>query len=159
MPAPGYTPAAIAYRPGRPASSVPGRLVLGLVVGLMLGTVATPGCGKRRPRRIPVSGTVTFQDLPVTEGEVTFFSQATGFASVGVLDETGRFAIREGLPADRYVVAVAPPSPQVAAGASWTTPAKEYPNIPPQYRSVTTSPLQADLDERNHEFAFPLTAR
>jgi predicted small lipoprotein YifL len=118
----------------------------------------TAGCGKSGPVRFPVTGEVTFEGQPVTEGTVSFVSKETGTASAAALDASGRFEIPDGLPAGRYVVAVAPPPPEEVGGAPAADPPREYPNIPQKYRSDTTSDLTADVGDGAQEpFRFALT--
>lgn len=118
-----------------------------LIVGLML----LAGCGDGEPSRIPVTGTVTFDGEPVTEGTVTFFSRSTGVADGAPLNSEGRFEFADGLPAGEYVVSVAPPPPEEVAGAPSAAPPKEYPDIPQKYRSDVTTDLKATVEEGSSE--------
>mgnify|MGYP006969395078 CR=1 FL=1 len=66
--------------------------VLGLSVGLLLG------CAESLPETIPVTGTVTFADEPLTSGDVTFHPHvvAEGLPrrpARGSLDATGAFQL------------------------------------------------------------------
>lgn len=127
------------------------------MVGIALLTLVVVGCGESGPPRIPVSGSVTFESKPVTEGTVTFLSRKSGAATAAKLNDEGKFEIPEGLPAGDYVVSVAPPFTEEVAGAPVTEPAKEYPNIPQKYRSDTTSDLKATIKEDQQEpFQFKL---
>ncbi len=110
------------------------------------------------PRGIPrgeVSGKITFQGAPVTEGTVTFYSDKTGIAAPADLDSNGSFTISNGIEVGSYAVMIAPPIIEDVAGAPPTKKAeKTYDNIPKKYRASETSGLQAEVKKGRNEYVF-----
>src|SRR5437868_1262407 len=64
------------------------------------GAVFLSGCGSGDsfPPSARVTGQITFQGQPVTEGVVNFISPKTGTAGSGVLNDDGEYEIAEGIP-------------------------------------------------------------
>lgn len=110
------------------------------------------------PRGIPrgeVSGKITFQGEPVTEGTVTFYSDKTGIAAPADLDSNGLFTISNGIEVGSYAVMIAPPIIEDVTGAPPTKKAKKtYDNIPKKYRASETSGLQAEVKKGKNEYVF-----
>jgi hypothetical protein len=109
------------------------------------------GCGQSGPRLIVVSGDVSFNGQPVSEGTVTFFSKLSGAAPAAELNIEGHFEFAEGIPAGDYAVVIAPPFVEQVAGAPVTEAPKEYPNIPQKYRSDITSDLKVTITDATAE--------
>ena len=63
------------------------------VVLLSLVLAALTGCGKKRPETTPIEGVVTFQGKPLTEADVMFAPQQSGWPSTGKTDSQGRFRL------------------------------------------------------------------
>ena len=132
------------------------RIAFGAVLLTLLSAV---GCGGG-PVLLPtatVSGKVTFEGAPVTEGEVNFAS-SDGYAATVPLDSSGSFSI-ESLEVGSYTVFVTPPSPTEAPGSEpdETSEPKQYDNIPQGYRQQTTSDLVAEVKEGDgNTFTFDL---
>lgn len=129
------------------------RATLGAVLGAMLlGT----GCGGRGPKLVQVRGTVTLDGAPLTDGAVTFVSQASSAALGG-----GR--IKEGT----FQVALPPGTYKVQIAASRAVPGKSIPGmsgapvlesvVPARYNSATT--LTADVSGNAAELSFPLRTK
>lgn len=118
------------------------------------------GCGSNSPRGIPkadVTGEVLFQQKPVSEGVVTFYSEKTGIAAPADLDSTGHFTIPDGIEIGTYIVTVAPPFIEEVAGAPPAAkPTPTYDNIPQKYRSIETSDLRADVKEGENQYVFQM---
>ncbi len=55
--------------------------------------VALTGCGKRGPKLVDVSGTVTLDGQPLSNVIVTFVPIGGGLSSSGVTDEAGHFRL------------------------------------------------------------------
>ena len=102
------------------------------------------GC-HRGEKLAAVSGTVTFEGEPLTEGVVTFSNPAKGIHMNARLDAQGHYEVRmakgAGLPPGEYQVSVSPPVPD--------TPVRmpEFPKIPHKYRDPKTSELSLSLTE------------
>lgn len=125
----------------------------------VLAIVLIPACGpssKKKPVET-VTGQVTFQSKPVTEGQVTFLAE-DGASATADLDSSGKFTIEE-LPIGKYVVSVTPPALTEAPteDPNKMPPPKKYPNIPEGYRSEVTSDLTAEVHEgEDNNFTFDM---
>ena len=100
----------------------------------------------------PVSGTVTFQGQPVTNGRVLFQNAKEGIYMTANLDEKGHYEVRRpegtGLPLGEYNVSVNPPvidAPMAGSGKPVNIPT--FPNIPAKYRTASTSGLKVTVTE------------
>jgi hypothetical protein len=112
-----------------------------------------------------VSGKVTLNDQPVTEGSVVFENAEAGISVSVPLQSDGTYEVRtydrEGLPPGSYKVAITP-----ATMGEGETPLAVDPSqtaagptsiIPPQYHSTATSKLTATVKEgENPPFNFDL---
>lgn len=122
-----------------------------LTIGLALS-----GCGDREVRG-RISGKVTFQGRPVTEGLVLFSNARKGIHMTAPLKADGAYEVLTakgaGLPLETYQVCVTPPLPQVVTGASEEpSEVKPYPNIPPRYRDPKTSGLTLTVASADNRF-------
>ena len=125
-------------------SAIADRTVLSCLVATILWFVAGCGGGSGQPKSASVSGKVTFQGQPVTEGRLTFMS-AISAGAVEITSE-GTYLLTEGVPPSKYKVVVTPPSITKPPMVGESAPAmKNYANIPEKYRSETSTPLFADI--------------
>lgn len=120
-------------------------LSLLLCLGFLLGCADA----ERRDVLGPASGIVTFQDKPVTAGEV-LFDNGQGIARMASLGPDGSYTILSadgvGLPVGSYKVAIQPPRLEHPLGPINEPPKPRiFPNIPDRYRDVSTSGLTADV--------------
>ncbi len=128
-----------------------------MLLGLLV--MASAGCGGGGPPGKPSGSatvTVTFGGQPVTEGLVSLQNK-TGDGGGAPLDSKGMATIANVVKGD-YVVTVTPPVVGFAApdpGKPKLTP-KEYPNIPPKFRSTDSSPLKAEIKVGTNELKFDL---
>ncbi len=106
-----------------------------------------------------VSGKVTFDGKPVTEGKISFINEELGYGAGATLGSDGSYQLEEGrgIRLGDYKVAVRPP----LVGGSPEDPddppkPKEMPNIPEKYRQFETSGLSAAVKEGGNEFTFDL---
>jgi len=140
-----------------PGASSRARRLIGAVgaVGVLL-FAGCGGGGSDTPRG-DVSGTVTYQGQPVTEGTVNFLSPETGRSASATLDAQGKFTVDGGVEAGSHVVTITPPFVEVPPGGDEPPPEpKEYANIPEKYRSDTTSDLTAEVKPGKNQFSFEL---
>ncbi len=124
------------------------------VSALMLSVLF--GCfnfGSSKRQTAAVSGQVTYEGQPVTEGQVIFVPTGEGYAVSADLQSDGSYSVRSqdgGLPSGSYQVSVVPPVIKLAN--TQTSPGdevlKEVDNIPSKYRSVTASGLQLTVDTK-----------
>jgi|YNPNPStandDraft_1061719.scaffolds.fasta_scaffold03983_7 hypothetical protein len=133
-----------------------GNFLLCLVVAV--GIMPLVGCTRSQgPKPLAVSGTVTFQGAPVTEGKVTFEDPKTGYSGAADLNAEGQFSAM--VPAGHYKVTVTPP--MVEVGGTPDTPGemtfKDVPNIPRKYWTANTSPLECEVSQAGQKVSFDLT--
>lgn len=121
------------------------------VVGACLGF---SGCAEETDGS--VSGKVTYQGKPVTEGAVNFYAQATGVAAQANLDSSGAFTFAEPLPLGVYKVFIQPPSPPQLPPGSPPPPKSQF-SVPMQYQDATQSPLTEEVKPGVNEFSIDLT--
>ena len=131
----------------------------GLLVCLSLLTVIPlAGCGEGGKQPGPtggVAGVVTFEDQPVTEGRVQFYSAQTGGGGMATLDQSGKFAMQDPILVGSYKVSILPPEEPAPESPTGTEP-KEYPNIPEKYRTELTTDLTAEVKEGDNQFTFDM---
>lgn len=113
-----------------------------------------PGAGKVR-RNVVV--TVTFQGSPVTSGQVDFQNLETGDAGGGEIDSTGKSTISN-LPVGTYTVSIVPPPVIVVPDVANAPTEQQTTSIPQKYRSASTSPLKAEVTEKDYQLTFELEA-
>ena len=119
------------------------------------------GCGKSGEPVGTVSGKITYQGQPVTEGSVSFNNDRLGASGTGEIQPDGTYQLATqgaGLPPGSYKVCIVPPmeeqstSSQLAASLE----PKEMPDIPQKYRSFQTSDLEATVQEGTNELDFDM---
>jgi hypothetical protein len=112
------------------------------------------GCHSKEPVG-KVTGKVTFQSQPVSEGIVLFRNITKGISMTCVLRPDGSYTVATakgaGLPLGVYEVSVCPPPRKILTGAP-AEPVKSYPNIPQEYRDFGTSGLAVTLQDGDNTF-------
>lgn len=129
------------------------RLASWLLLGILLAGCGGSGKGPAGT----VSGKVTFQGAPVTEGNVTFVKVGGGGSGAGVIQADGNYSakgIDGGIPVGEYVAVVVPPEVTIDRGPNTSpeTGFKEMKNIPAKYRSEATSDLKVTIREGSNDF-------
>ena len=123
--------------------------------------LSVAGCFRSGPPIAEVSGKVTFQGTPVTEGVINFVSDS-GFGVRATLENDGSYHLRShhgnGIPLDTYKVSISPPPfDPVPFDLSQSPPRQpEYPNIPQRYRSLQSSDLVAPVGAEGNVFDFDM---
>lgn len=127
--------------------------------------LACCGCSKGdQPVPVAVSGDVSFEGKPVTQGVVLFMSDQ-GFGASAEIDSQGHYVIRsqygKGIPAGTYRISVTPPpeavhESDIPARSSSREMSLE---IPKKYRDFSTSGLEIQLGEKSMTYDIPLTTR
>lgn len=126
-----------------------------LLLLIAVATLAWGGC-RRGEVLGPVTGKVTFQGEPVTEGVMIFSNPKKGVYMTAPLDENGVYEVEMahgyGLPLGTYQVAISPPEPDVPPVGPIDKPPeiKEYPNIPLRYRRPETSGLELTVERKGN---------
>ena len=126
---------------------------------MVLTITSTVGCGGSS-QEIPhgkVTGVVLFEDYPISEGTITFYSTETGNAVPAALGSDGSFSLSDGIEIGSYSIMITPPSSENSDGMTpEQTPKKSYANIPTSYRSSETSKLQAEVKLGENHFVFKM---
>ena len=125
-----------------------------ILAGLLL---CTPGCksGKQKEEG-RVSGKVTYQGLPLTEGDVNLYFPESGMGAMVPVGKDGTFTVPEPLLVGTYEVFVTPPV---------FAPNPDGPNykptgaiiIPKKARDPKTSGLSIDVKKGRNEVLLELT--
>ncbi|WP_417385876.1 hypothetical protein [Gimesia sp.] len=126
---------------------------------MLFCAVCLTGCGSgvTETPRGDISGTVTFQETPVTEGTVNFFSGKTGIAAGAKLDEEGHFSIPDGIEIGSYMISITPPYVEEPPGlSSVESKPREFKNIPAKYRTGETSGLTAEVKSGENHYEFKM---
>lgn len=132
---------------------------LGFVAAILCLLV---GCsGPPAEPRGKVSGKVTFDQKPVTEGQVVFSNSDMGIFLTAALKADGSFELLTpqgpGLSLGKYRVSITPPVIEYPPGPP--PPGyqlKTFPNIPSQYRDPATSSFVAEVKLGENSFTFEM---
>lgn len=122
----------------------------------------TAGCGGPTDGRISVSGTVTIDGKPLSDGSVTFYSNNAS-SGVGII-EGGKFTVSqsatsEGMQPGNYQVAIQ--SWEVEPGSvneAGDIVEDGKSRIPEKYNSTATSELLANITDENSRLEFFLSS-
>lgn len=118
------------------------------------------GCGGEGQKTAVVKGTVTFQGKAVTTGTVTFVPDAGGPPATGEIRPDGTFAMTTYKSGDGAVLGKHKVFIVAMEDMSGKLPEerKPLPNpvIPIKYTSLATSPLTADVGDRENSVEFEL---
>jgi hypothetical protein len=123
-----------------------------LLAAAALGALGGIGCGGSGPALGKVSGKVSFQGKPLTEGTITFASQEKGPTITAKIGPDGAYRVKtakgEGLPPGRYEAWISPPVVELPVGMVKEMPKpREYPEIPAKYRQARTSGLTLTVEQ------------
>jgi hypothetical protein len=121
--------------------------------------LAVTGCRPSGPPVGRVSGKVTFQGQPVTDGRISFFSEKTAYAAEATLGIDGGYRIETeegGLPVGEYIISIHPPMelgpPDPRTPQTYVE--KDVANIPKKYRERSKPLLAATIVEGKNEHNF-----
>ena len=132
-----------------------------LLGATMVVVLFLPGCGKRRPTPVKVTGTVTYRGQPV-EGATVNFIPKKGRIAIAKTDADGRFALRTYEPRDgaivgEYEVAIVKYIPNPGYDPSSPHSEEMIPVLPKRYANRATSELKASVTtDRANDFQFDL---
>ncbi len=87
---------------------------------------------------------------PLTQGAVYFYAPATGYSTGTELAADGTFELADPLPTGSYRVSILPPAP--AENGPDTRPEPASVQIPKQYLSETSTPLEVMVKEGENSF-------
>lgn len=118
------------------------------------------GCGDPETDRGTLgslTGTVSFEGEPITEGFVHFSHTSKGHGASAAIGENGAYEVKSemgGLPVGEYQVSIVPPMIEKDLGPD--TPKaevlKEMKNIPAKYHSASTSDLVVSVKKGKNNF-------
>ena len=138
------------------------RLIAGRTISLLLSVVSlsvtVAGCGGKRTT-LPtgtVSGTITFNGEPVSEGFVNFISTETGQGETVALGSGGEFAFTEPVVIGPYAVFVTPPEGEPPTVENPTPAPPDPKNIPKKYRTDATTDFKVEVQEGKNEFTLDM---
>ena len=105
-----------------------------------------------------VSGKVTCEGKPVSEGLVSFTNTGTGDTAEAPLREGGVYAVTTPLPEGEYKVMLLPlvVRQQVEGKGPRVGVEKPAPDIPEKYRTIGTTDLKATLKKGKNEHNFDM---
>lgn len=128
-----------------------------LLVFAVLVPMALPGCSETPtiPKTVEVSGSVTLDGKPLTEGTVNFSSSTTGDAANATLGEGGRFLFGNGVLPGSYRVTITGPVNNTPPAPGVTPPVLKF-VIPTKYMDPASTDLKAEVSKENSEFKFEL---
>jgi hypothetical protein len=115
------------------------------------------GSNRDKEKTGTVSGTITLDGKPFSDGVINFYDAKQGTAAKGVLQDGGRFTLDAPLPVGTYSVTVLPPempAPQIGA-----KPKAAAVNIPEKYRTNQKSDLTAEVKEGENSFKFEMNSK
>lgn len=92
-----------------------------------------------------VKGTITYQDKPVGEGDITFEDPGTGSAATAKIQPDGTYSLK--LPQGDYQIGITPPTIEIPAtkNSPGDTAYKKVDNIPANYYYGHESGLTATI--------------
>ena len=136
----------------------------GISLGALLGLALILGCGPSYPKTIKVSGRVTYQGKPLTNGKITFgpVDQEEARPAWGALGEDGSFSLstwraNDGArPGDYRVVVQSYVAPGPGVDPNTIYFGRGPPNIPEKYFQFETSGLTATVNRKSRHFEFNL---
>lgn len=119
------------------------RSAAGVAIVFLVTLSLSLGCGRKGPRPVPVSGTVTVDGKPLAGGGITVAPEK-GRAAGGRIGPDGRFELSSWQPADgvapgTHRVEVIATKPLSGNRRQWLVPKK--------VRSLATSPLRLEVTE------------
>jgi hypothetical protein len=120
---------------------------------LALITVAAAGCGDGRAKRVPVSGVVKIDGVPVTTGFITFVP-TEGRSASGDIDAQGRFTLSSYEPGDGVLIGTH--NVEVMAREAVSETSARW-HAPKKYTSHKTSGITVDIDQPTSDLEINLT--
>ncbi len=127
----------------------------GIAAVCLTAPLLLAGCGDSGPKRVEVSGVVTWKGAPVKSGTVTFLPPSgTGGAAGGASIQDGQFRVPEsvGLTPGEYKVAVNYPDPKLPPPNPNDPPGKPVEPremLPATFNSNTTLRAEVAADRPN----------
>lgn len=131
--------------------SFPKSIRAGISLGMTVVVVALAGCGNSGVG--DVSGTVTLDGVPLSDGTVTFEDPSRGIGQSAPV-KAGAYQMASALKVGEYKVAVQPPSAASPMASRGAAPAAA---VPSKYSQPVTSGLTATVKAGTNKADFKLT--
>lgn len=120
---------------------------------VMAASVVAMGCGDGRPQRLPVSGIVKIDGVPVTKGFITFVPD-NGRSASGDIDSQGRFTLSSYKPGDGVIQGTH--NVEIIAREAVTETTARW-HAPKKYTDHKTSGITVEIDEPTSDVEINLT--
>lgn len=132
----------------------------GRMIAMAVAVALAVGCGDAQPKTAVVRGTVTLNGKPVPRGTVTFLPDGGGPPATGEIQPDGKYALTtfrsgDGAVVGKYKVMIVAMQDNADKLPEERTPLPP-PIIPIKYTSLATSPLTADVQDKENTIDFPL---
>lgn len=121
-------------------------------------SILISGCGSGQIE-LPtgqVSGTITFEGAPVTEGYVNLVSVESGRAVTMPLGPDGKFTFEEPVVIGPYAVFITPPDSAPPTLENQRPERPDPNNIPKKYRTDSTTDFKVEVQEGENDFALDM---
>jgi hypothetical protein len=115
--------------------------------------VAAAGCSDGRAKRVPVSGVVKIDGVPVPTGFITFVP-TEGRSASGDIDSEGRFTLSSYEPGDGVLIGTH--NVEVMAREAVSETSARW-HAPKKYTSHKTSGITVDIDQPTSDLEINLT--
>lgn len=99
-----------------------------------------------------MSGTITFEGAPVTEGFVNLISIESGRAATMPLGPGGKFTFEQPVVIGPYAVFITPPDSAPPTLENQRPDRPDPKNIPKKYRTDTTTDFKVEVKEGDNDF-------
>tara|TARA_R110002111_G_scaffold262872_1_gene342338 strand:+ start:58022 stop:58462 length:441 start_codon:yes stop_codon:yes gene_type:complete len=127
-------------------------------VTLLVCFALLTGCGSETEPTGSVTGNITYQGNPLTEGLVNIYSAGRSVVGTAEIDTEGHFEFAKPIATGDYQVYISPPPPP-APPEPGQPPLKIKPpqKIPQKYRAANTTDLKITITAGANELSLPLT--
>ena len=140
-----------------PPTAAPGTSVLCWIGLLTICLLAGCGSGVEAKKTGTVSGKITVEGKPLTQGCVGFVSSTIGASAGGDLREDGTYTLDGPVPVGEYRVFLTPPGlGDTPPGVESEQPQQELKGVPEKYLEEETTDLTATVKEGENTFDFDL---
>lgn len=128
------------------------------LIGALLATLLTVGCGSDGPDRFPLSGSVTFQGAPVAQGSIRFVPENKDQQQEGAVIKDGKYSAMLTAGKKQVVIEafkpreVDPNVPKRPGGVPLGGAIDTVMYIPEMYNTKTTLTVDAGPDSSTQDF-------
>jgi len=128
-------------------------------VTLLLCLTLLAGCGGSETDPTgTVTGNITYNGPPLTEGLVNIHSDSRSVVGTAEIDHEGHFEFEKPIATGDYRVYISPPPPPPPPEPGQPTPKSEPPQkIPEKYRTANTTDLDVKITSGTNELSLQLS--